>query len=149
MKNKPSNTVYISNLSYKRDRSGLKTLFSRYGVIKNIKIIVEPETGQSRGMAFVEMASIKEATAAIDGMNGQVIDGRTVKANYAIPQKPEAIQAEKIRKLSDPKPKAKGQDRDYKEIQLAKKERNLKKRTANPLQFKKAGKKVAKKASKK
>ncbi len=89
MKNKPSSTVYISNLSYKRDRNGLKSLFSRYGKIKHIKIIVEPTTNQSKGMAFVEMNSIDEATSAIEELDGQVIDGRTVKANFAIPQKEE------------------------------------------------------------
>src|SRR4051794_15700914 len=90
MKNKPSSTVYISNLSYERDRNGLRALFSRFGQIKNIKIIVEPSTNQSRGMAFVEMSSVDEAKAAIEGLHQKVIDGRTVKANFAIPMKPES-----------------------------------------------------------
>jgi RNA recognition motif-containing protein len=132
MKNKPTQTVYISNLSYKRDRNGLKSLFSRYGKIKHIKIIVEPTTNQSRGMAFVEMSTVEEATLAIEGLDGQVIDGRTVKANYAIPQKEE---------LKSTTPQKKEKDLDFKSTQLAKKARNDAKRKANPFQFKKAPKK--------
>lgn len=127
-KNKPSNTVYISNLSYKRDRNGLKTLFSRYGIIKHIKIIVEPQTNQSRGMAFVEMGSVKEATSAIEGLDGEVIDGRTVKANYAIPQRNDGETKAEAKK--------KEKDLNYKDTMLAKKERNEKKRKANPFTFK-------------
>lgn len=141
MKNKPSSTVYISNLSYDRDRNGLKSLFSRYGTIKNIKIIVEPKTNQSRGMAFVQMGSIKEATEAIAGLNGKVIDGRTVKANFAIPMKEEikrkVSRTEKV--SSEEKPKKKIQkDLTFKDVQLAKKARNEAKRKSNPLQFKKS-----------
>jgi RNA recognition motif-containing protein len=132
MKNKPSSTVYISNLSYKRDRNGLKSLFTRYGKIKHIKIIVEPTTNQSRGMAFVEMNSVEEATLAIEGLDGQVIDGRTVKANFAIPQKEE---------LKTTLPQKKEKDLDYTSTQLAKKARNDAKRKSNPFQFKKATKK--------
>lgn len=131
MKNKPNATVYISNLSYERDRTGLKTLFKRYGTIKSIKIIVEPSTNQSRGMAFVTMSSTDEATRAIEGLDGQVIDGRTVKANYGIPQKEESKTA---------KPVKKEKDLDYKATQLAKKARNDEKRKARalPFPFKKA-----------
>lgn len=129
MKNKPSNTVYISNLSYNRDRNGLKAIFSEFGTIKHIKIIVEPKTNQSRGMAFVEMGSVKEATAAIETLDGQVIDGRTVKANYAIPQK------EETKRSVGPVKKEK--DLEYKKIQLAKKARNDAKRKDDKFDFKK------------
>lgn len=138
--NKPSNTVYISNLSYKRDRNGLKTIFAHYGTIKHIKIIVEPTTNESRGMAFVEMGSIEEATEAIKDLNGRIIDGRTVKANYAIPQKDDGLKKEA---------KKKEKDLEFKDVQLAKKARNQAKRNANPLQFKMPSKKkVAKKTTK-
>ncbi len=134
---KPTNTVYISNLSYKRDRNGLKTLFARYGTIKNIKIIVEPTTGESRGMAFVQMGSVAEATDAIKDLHGRVIDGRTVKANYAIPQ----IDAPE-KKPTDKKQK----DLEFKDVQLAKKARNQARKNSNPLVFKMpTKKKVAKK----
>lgn len=127
MKNKPSATVYLSNLSYERDRNGIRSLMNRYGKIKSIKIIVEPSTEQSRGMAFVEMGSVEEATAAIEGLTGQRIDGRLIKANYAIPLKEEG-QTDKVL----PKKKEKEKDLDFKTIQLAKKARNEKKRKARP-----------------
>ena len=140
MKNKPSDTVYISNLSYKRDRTGLKNLFTRYGKILKIKIIVEPKTEQSRGMAFVQMSSVKEAEAAIKGLHGQVIDGRTIKANYAIPQREEFVKEEE-----GPKKKYE-KDLSHKSTQLMKKERNEKRRKSNPLVYKvSTKKKVAKK----
>ncbi len=138
MKNKPSTTVYISNLSYERDRNGIKALVSKFGVIKAIKIIVEPTSGQPRGMAFVEMGSIEEATKAIEGLSGKIVDGRTVKANFAIPQKEE-------KKFYAPKVVEK--DLNFKAVQLAKKKRNEERRSANPLKFKApAKKKVSKKS---
>ncbi len=144
MKNKPSNTVYLSNLSYERDRNGLKSLISKFGVIKYIKIIVEPTTLQSRGMAFIEMGSVAEATKAIESLNGKIVDGRTLKANFAIPQREET-------KRSELAPRKKEKDLDYKATQLAKKARNDAKRKAkeNPFIFKKVAKKVSKKVSKK
>jgi cold-inducible RNA-binding protein len=125
MKNSPSNTVYISNLSYNRDRNGLRSLFNRYGKIKSIKLIVEPQTNQSRGMAFVEMETVEEATAAIEGLNQQLIDGRTVKANYAVPLRDEL-------KTNKTGPAKKEKDLNFKDIQLAKKARNDAKRKKRP-----------------
>jgi RNA recognition motif-containing protein len=127
-RNQMNTTVYISNLSYNRDRSGLKVLFSKFGTIKNIKIVVEPRTNQSRGMAFVEMSTVAEAKKAIDNLNEQMIDGRTVKANWATPMK----------KTSMPAKKAEEDNRDleYKTKMLAKKARNEAKRKANPFVFK-------------
>ncbi len=134
MKNKPSSTVYISNLSYERDRNGLKSLFSKFGTIKFIKIIVEPTTNQSRGMAFVEMASIEEAQKAIDSLNQTVIDGRTVKANFAIPQRGESSSKKPVEKKDKKKDLQK--DLSFKATQLAKKARNEAKRKANPFDVK-------------
>lgn len=83
---KPNTTVYVSNLSYRRDEVGIKKLFTRYGHIKKIKIVIDMETEKSRGMAFVEMSTVAQAKAAIEGLNGEIIDGRTLKASWAIPQ---------------------------------------------------------------
>lgn len=130
-KQKPSNTVYISNLSYERDRNGLKSMFVKFGEIKNIKIIVEPSTNQSRGMAFIEMATIAQATAAIEALDGKIFDGRTVKAKFATPLKESSVS----KKASEEKDKAKKKvekDLSYTSIQLAKKARNDKKRNSNP-----------------
>lgn len=86
VKPKVNTTVYVSNLNYRRDEVGIKKLFSRYGKIKNIKIVIDLETEKSKGMAFVEMSTVTEAKAAIEGLNGEIIDGRTLKASWAIPQ---------------------------------------------------------------
>lgn len=134
MQNTPNNTVYISNLSYRRDRNGVRQLFAEFGTIKDIKIVVEPKTNQSRGMAFVEMSSLKEATLALETLDGQLIDGRTVKTNYAIPQK--KMFYPKDDEGSDKKP-GKQKDLDFKATQLAKKKRNDEKRKARDgFQFK-------------
>lgn len=122
-------TVYISNLSYERDRQGLKALFKPFGLIKNIKIIVEPTTNQSRGMAFVEMGTILEARSAIKGLNQTVVDGRTVKARHATPLKTKSISR-------IPEKRADNRDLEYVSKQLAKKAKNEKKRKSNPLVFK-------------
>jgi RNA recognition motif-containing protein len=132
----PNATVYISNLSYNRDRNGLKSMFLPFGKIKNIKIIVEPTTNQSRGMAFVEMTSAADAKKAIEGLNETIVDGRTVKAKYATPLKSAPIK-NVIMKSSKPQ-----KDLDFKEIQLKKKARNEAKRNSNPLKFKVASKKT-------
>lgn len=117
----PNNNIYISNLSYKRDRNGIRSLCSKFGVIKNIKVIVEPKTLQSKGMAFVEYGSVKEAKSALENLDGLVLDGRTVKVNYAFPQT--------IKPGSVGNVKGKSQkDLEFKDIQLAKKARNLEKR---------------------
>ncbi len=85
---KESNTVYLSNLSYDRDRIGVKKLVNKFGEVKNINIVIDLDTKMSKGMAFVEFATIEAAKLVIDELNGELVDGRTLKANFAIPQKP-------------------------------------------------------------
>lgn len=78
-------TVYVSNLSYQRDRNGIKALFTHFGEVKYVKIIIDPETKTSKGMAFVEMGNPAQARKAIAGLMGQNVDGRKIKAASAIP----------------------------------------------------------------
>lgn len=146
MKTKPSNTVYISNLSYTRDRYGVKSLVSKYGKIKYIKIVVDPKTLVSRGMAFVQMDSVEEATLAIKELDGRKVDGRTIKANFAAeplkePQRMDDGIALDPEKQSIKKP-LKDDLRSYKAGQLVKKAKNLAKRNSNPLKFKASKKTV-------
>jgi RNA recognition motif-containing protein len=93
--------------------------------IKNIKIIVEPTTNQSRGMAFVEMNSVDEAKAAIKFLDQKNIDGRTVKARFATALKPSSMS-----KTQETAKRSK--DLEFKEVQLMKKKRNLEKRSSRP-----------------
>ena len=128
--NTVNSTVYISNLSYNRDRNGLRSLFAKFGQIKNIKIIVEPSTNQSRGMAFVEMSNPSQAKLAINELNQKIIDGRTVKANFAVPMRttstPKVVDEKKAGKKDN------NRDLEYVSKQLAKKARNEAKRKSNP-----------------
>lgn len=88
--NKENKTVYINNLSYKRDEKSLKKIFSEFGIVLEVKVLIDHLTNQSKGMAFVEMGSVQAAQKAIEGLHGQVIDGRTVKVRFATPLKGEA-----------------------------------------------------------
>lgn len=131
MKNSPNPTVYISNLSYKRDRNGVRALFKAFGKVIDINVIVDPKTAEPRGMAFVEMSSIEEATLAIKNLDGKVIDGRTAKANYALHEKdPEAKFYIKKTDVKKPVKKDEKTARDYKSGQLSKKKKNDEKREA-------------------
>jgi cold-inducible RNA-binding protein len=125
-------TVYLSNLNYETDRNGIKSLMTGLGTIKNIKIIVEPTTGQSRGMAFIEMATAAQAIKVIEVLNGQKISGRTLKAKPATPLKGES----RPRPQSENSKKNANKDLEFADIQLAKKARNVAKRKANPVVMK-------------
>jgi RNA recognition motif-containing protein len=85
--NTNNKTVYISNLSFHRDQTGIKNLFSRYGKIKNVTIILNSKTKLPTGMAFVEMGTEEQALLAIKGLNEQIIDGRTLKTKFAFQQR--------------------------------------------------------------
>ena len=80
-------TVYISNLNYQFDRQMLKVLFSNFGNVRHVKLVMDPETKKSKGMAFIELGSPAEVTKAIKALNGQILEGRTVKVSHAIPMK--------------------------------------------------------------
>ena len=110
---KESNTVYVSNLNYNRDKIGIKNLFDRYGKIKNINLVIDYETKISKGMAFVEMETVEQAKLAIEGLNQEEIDGRTLKASFAIAQKPLVL---KLKEDIDAEKKAKSTYRPSKAI---------------------------------
>jgi RNA recognition motif-containing protein len=130
MNQKPSSTIYLSNLSYDRDRNGIRSMLTKFGQIKHIKIIVEPTTNQSRGMAFIEMGTIEEAKLAINGLDQKIIDGRTLKARFATPLKTPVLKKSKLEEDKVEK------DLEYTSKQLAKKARNEAKRKSNPINFK-------------
>lgn len=85
-------TVYISNLNYQFDRNDLKVLFSNFGNVRHVKLVMDPETKKSKGMAFIEMATPAEVNKAIKALNGQILEGRTVKVSHAIPMKNAPVQ---------------------------------------------------------
>jgi RNA recognition motif-containing protein len=76
--------LYVGNLSYNTTEDGLRTLFSEFGSVASTKIILDRESGNSKGFGFVEMGSEEEANAAIAGTNGREYDGRQLRVNEAM-----------------------------------------------------------------
>ena len=79
------NKLYVGNLPYQMRDSDLEQAFSQFGSVTSAKVMMERETGRSKGFGFVEMGSDAEAQAAINGMNGQPLGGRSVVVNEARP----------------------------------------------------------------
>lgn len=82
------NKLYVGNLPYSFRDSDLEQAFSQYGQISSAKVMMERDTGRSKGFGFVEMSSEAEAQAAIQGLNGQQIGGRGLVVNEARPMEP-------------------------------------------------------------
>ncbi|PIT98671.1 MAG: RNA-binding protein [Bdellovibrionales bacterium CG10_big_fil_rev_8_21_14_0_10_45_34] len=80
--------LYVGNLSYHVSEDTLVDLFSGFGSVESAKIVVDRDSGRSKGFAFVEMSSDGEARAAIDGLNGKEQDGRTLSVSEARPMAP-------------------------------------------------------------
>jgi RNA recognition motif-containing protein len=80
------NKLYVGNLSYNIRDDELLQAFSQYGSVTSAKVMMDRETGRSKGFGFVEMGSDPEAQAAINGMNGQALDGRAIVVNEARPR---------------------------------------------------------------
>ena len=78
--------IYISGLSYNTTEADLNDLFSEYGEISSAKVIMDRETGRSRGFAFVEMPDDAAAQKAIDELNGAEFDHKTIAVNVARPR---------------------------------------------------------------
>ena len=79
------NKLYVGNLPYQVRDSDLEQAFGQFGQVTSAKVMMERETGRSKGFGFVEMGSDAEAQAAIEGMNGQSMGGRSVVVNEARP----------------------------------------------------------------
>jgi hypothetical protein len=79
------NKLYVGNLPYEVRDSDLEQAFGQFGQVSSAKVMMDRETGRSKGFGFVEMGSDAEAQAAISGMNGQSMGGRSVVVNEARP----------------------------------------------------------------
>jgi RNA recognition motif-containing protein len=80
--------LYVGNLAYSVDKSSLEELFGDFGTVTSAQVIMDRETGRSKGFGFVEMGSDQEAQAAISALNGKNVDGRNLTVNEARPQEP-------------------------------------------------------------
>ncbi len=79
------NKLYVGNLPYSVRDGDLEQAFGQFGSVTSAKVMMERDTGRSKGFGFVEMGSDAEAQAAINGMNGQPLGGRSVVVNEARP----------------------------------------------------------------
>jgi cold-inducible RNA-binding protein len=78
--------IYVGNLSSGTTDSNLQNLFEPHGTVQSAKVIMDRDTGRSKGFGFVEMDSDAQAQAAITALNGHEADGRTLKVNEARPR---------------------------------------------------------------
>jgi RNA recognition motif-containing protein len=78
--------IYVGNLSFDTSESDLQAAFANYGAVSTTRIATDRDTGRARGFGFVEMSNQAEARAAIAGLNGTELQGRTLTVNEAKPR---------------------------------------------------------------
>jgi len=81
-----SSKIYVGNLPYSVTDSSLKNNFAEFGSVSSAKVMMDRETGNSKGFGFVEMASAEFAQAAITALNGMSVDGRAIVVSLARPR---------------------------------------------------------------
>ena len=80
------NKLYVGNLAYSVRDEDLQQAFAQFGNVTSAKVMMDRDTGRSKGFGFVEMGTDAEAQAGINGMNGQALDGRALVVNEARPR---------------------------------------------------------------
>ncbi|NML45041.1 RNA-binding protein [Ramlibacter sp. G-1-2-2] len=83
-----SSKLYVGNLPYSFRDSDMEQAFSQFGTVSSAKVMMDRDSGRSKGFGFVEMGSAAEAQAAIAGMNGKDYGGRGLVVNEARPMEP-------------------------------------------------------------
>ncbi len=78
--------IYVGNLSYSLSESELRDAFAAYGEVSSVKVLMDRESGRSRGFGFVEMPNQDEAEAAVAEINGKEVGGRPLRVNEARPR---------------------------------------------------------------
>ena len=78
--------LYVGNLAYAVRDSDLEQMFAAHGTVQSAQVIMDRDTGRSKGFGFVEMGSDQEAQAAIAALNGQMVGGRSLNVNEAKPK---------------------------------------------------------------
>lgn len=79
--------LYVGNLSYSTTDESLRSIFAEFGEVASAKVIMDRDTGRSKGFGFVEMADQSSADSAIRGLDGKDVGGRNIKVNIAKPKK--------------------------------------------------------------
>lgn len=80
------NKLYVGNLAYTTGEDGLRDAFAQFGTVESVHIVMDRDTGRPRGFAFVEMSTDAEAQGAIEGLDNQDLDGRSLNVNVARPR---------------------------------------------------------------
>lgn len=78
--------IYVGNISYQLDESGLEAAFAEYGEVDSVRIISDRDSGRSKGFGFVEMPNQTEGEAAIQNLNSKELEGRELQVNEARPR---------------------------------------------------------------
>lgn len=78
-----NNKLYVGNISYQMDESGLEKEFANFGTVKSVKIVTDRDSGRSKGFGFVEMETEEDAQKAIESLDGKEMDGRAIRVNVA------------------------------------------------------------------
>ncbi len=81
-----NNKLYVGNLAYSVRDQDLQDAFGAYGQVQSAKVMMDRDTGRSKGFGFVEMESDADAQSAINGLNGQPLAGRSIVVNVARPR---------------------------------------------------------------
>ncbi len=80
--------IFVGNLAYSATEDDLRQRFEQYGVVDKVNVITDRDTGRAKGFGFVEMPDTAAAKAAIEGLQGKELDGRTLTVNEAKPRAP-------------------------------------------------------------
>ncbi len=78
--------IYVGNLSYSTSEEDVRAAFSQFGTVDSADVIIDRNSGRSKGFGFVEMSNDDEANAAITGLNEKDLDGRSLNVNQARPR---------------------------------------------------------------
>jgi RNA recognition motif-containing protein len=78
--------IYVGNLSFNTTQDALQTAFAAHGDVDEVAVVTDRDTGRPRGFGFVTMSDDAQAKAAIEALNGQELDGRTLNVNEAKPK---------------------------------------------------------------
>lgn len=85
-----NNRLFVGNLAFHVTEDGLRRTFSSFGSVGEVTLVLDRETGRSRGFGFVSMSNDQEASTAIQSLDGSDLDGRALKVNFAEERKPRA-----------------------------------------------------------
>ncbi|KAK5846300.1 glycine-rich RNA-binding protein 4, mitochondrial-like [Gossypium arboreum] len=83
MSSAPSSKLFVGGISFQTDDQSLKEAFSKYGEVVEARVIVDRETGRSRGFGFITYTSTEDASSALQALDGQILHGRQVRVDYA------------------------------------------------------------------